>query len=138
METPDWVMLGVLAGFAVYDMKTKTIPVAAVIAAAVAVLVYRICIGTGVAELVLGLVPGAVVLVLAFATGESIGTGDGLVLCLLGLFCGWRQCVAVFGMALLLSAFFAATLLVCRKAGRKTEIPFLPGLFGGYVLFFLW
>ena len=73
-----------------------------------------------------------------FATKESIGTGDGLVLCVLGLFCGWRQCLAIFGMALVLSAILSIILLICRKAGRKTELPFLPSLFGGYVLYYLW
>ena len=94
--------------------------------------------GTGVMELAMGLVPGAFVLVLAFVTRESIGAGDGLVLCMLGLFCGWRQCLAVFGMALVLSAVLAMVLVVCRRAGRKTELPFLPSLFGGYLLFCLW
>lgn len=138
MEAADWVMLGTLAGFAAYDLKTKTVPVPGVIVAAAGVLIYRLCTGAGIAELIAGLVPGIVVLVLAFATRESIGTGDGLVVCLLGLFGGWQQCVGVFGMALVLSAVLAIILLVCRKAGRKTELPFLPGLFGGYLLFFLW
>ena len=138
MEAADWVMLGILAGFAIYDLKTKTVPVAAVAVVAAGVLIYRFCIGCRVAELATGLMPGIVVLVLAFATRESIGTGDGLVVCLLGLFCGWRQCLAVFSMALIVSAVLAMVLLVCRKAGRKTELPFLPGLFGGYLLFYLW
>ena len=138
MEAADWVMLVVLAGFAVYDMKTKTIPVAAVVIGAVGVVIYRLCTGTGIGALAMGLVPGAVVLLLALVTKESIGMGDGLVLCILGLFGGWRQCLAVFGMALVLSAVLAMVLLVCRRAGRKTELPFLPSLFGGYLLFYLW
>lgn len=138
MEAADWAMLGILGGFAVYDIKTKTIPVAAVVVAVIAVLIYRLCTGTGIMELAVGLVPGAFVLVLAFVTRESIGAGDGLVLCMLGLFCGWRQCLAVFGIALVLSAVLAMVLVVCRRAGRKTELPFLPSLFGGYLLFYLW
>lgn len=138
MEAADWAMLGILGGFAVYDIKTKTIPVAAVVVAVIAALIYRLCTGTGIMELAVGLVPGAFVLVLAFVTRESIGAGDGLVLCMLGLFCGWRQCLAVFGMALVLSAVLAMVLVVCRRAGRKTELPFLPSLFGGYLLFYLW
>ena len=138
MGAVEWIMLVVLAAFAAYDIKTKTIPVAAVTIAATGILMYRFCIGTAIAELVIGLVPGVLVLVIAFATKESIGGGDGLVLCMLGLLLGWRQCVAVFGMALVLSAVLAMILLVCRKAGRKTELPFLPCLFGGYLLFYLW
>ena len=138
MEAAEWVMLAVLIGFAIYDIKTKTIPVVAVAIIATSVLLYRLCMGIGMLELVIGLIPGIVLLVLAFATRESIGTGDGLVLCILGLFCGWRQCLAMFAMALVLSAILSIILLVCRKAGRKTELPFLPSLFGGYLLYYLW
>ena len=134
----EWVMLIILAGFAVYDMKTKTVSLSAVAVLAAGVFVYRICTGTGMAELAAGLVPGALVVVLAFVTKESIGMGDGLMLCVLGMFCGWRRCLAVFGLALVLSAALAIVLLVCRRAGRKTEIPFLPGLFGGFFLCCLW
>jgi len=138
MKAAEWVMLGILAGFALYDMKTKTIPVAAVVLAMIGSLIYRLCTGTGVPELVTGTVPGVVVLIIAFVTKESIGTGDGLVLCMLGLFCGWRQCLAVFGLALVLSAALAVVLLTCRRVGRKTALPFLPSLFGGYLLINLW
>lgn len=138
MEAAEWMMLGILAGFGVYDLKTKTIPVAAVAVATIGVLVYRLFSGAEVIELVLGVIPGALVVILAYVTKESIGIGDGLVLCMLGLFCGWRQCLAAFGMALVLTAVLAMILLVCRRAGRKTELPFLPALFGGYLLFCLW
>ena len=138
METAQWIALGVLAGFAVYDIKTKQVPVAAVAATALAAAVYRFCTGEGIAFLAAGLVPGALVLLLSYVTKESIGRGDGLVLCAFGLFLGWKPCLAVFGMALVLSAVLAIVLLVLRRAGRKTELPFLPSLFGGYLLYLLW
>ena len=138
MEAAEWVMLAVLVGFAAYDIKTKMIPVTAVMIAAASVLLYRFYIGVGIRELVIGLIPGALLLVLAFVTRESIGTGDGMMLCIVGLFCGWRQSLAIFGMALVLSALLSIILLVCRKAGRKTELPFLPSLLGGYLLYYLW
>jgi len=138
MKTAEWIMLFVLAGFAVYDMKTKTVSLVAVVVFAVSVLLYRFCMGTGIAEIVAGVVPGTLLLLLAYATKESIGTGDGLMLCVLGIFCGWRRCLAVLGMALALSAVLAMVLLVCRRAGRKTEVPFLPSLFGGFLICYLW
>lgn len=138
MDAAEWVMLVVLMGFAAYDIKTKTISVVAVAITAVSVLWYRLYMGIGIGELIVGVLPGALLLLLAFATRESIGTGDGMVLCILGLFCGWRQCVAVFGMALVLSALLSMVLLLCHKAGRKTQLPFLPSLLGGYFLYYLW
>ena len=134
----EWIMLAVLAGFAVYDMKTKSVSLIAVAVSAVGVLIYRLFAGAGMAELAAGLIPGLLVVMLAFVTKESIGIGDGLMLCVLGMFCGWRRCLAAFGLALVISAVFAMVLLVCRRAGRKTEIPFLPGLFGGFFICCLW
>ena len=134
----EWIMLAVLAGFAVYDIKTKSVSLIAIAVSAVGVLIYRLFAGTGMAELAAGLIPGLLVVMLAFVTKESIGIGDGLMLCVLGMFCGWRRCLAAFGLALVISAVFAMGLLVCRRAGRKTEIPFLPGLFGGFFICCLW
>ena len=134
----EWIMLAVLAGFAVYDIKTKSVSLIAIAVSAVGVLIYRLFAGTGMAELAAGLIPGLLVVMLAFVTKESIGIGDGLMLCVLGMFCGWRRCLAAFGLALVISAVFAMVLLVCRRAGRKTEIPLLPGLFGGFFICCLW
>lgn len=138
MKTAEWVMLGALAGLAVLDLKTKRIPVVWVVLLGAATVIYRVIAGAGVWELAAGIVPGLLLLLVAFATGESIGSGDGLVLCALGLFCGVTMTVAVFGMALLLSAVLAIVLLVLRRAGRKTELPFLPCLCAGYLLCLLW
>lgn len=138
MSITEWIVLGVLAGFSVYDLKWKKVVVWAVLLSGVFVLVYRIVSGAGISELLAGLVPGLVLLLVSRCTRESIGIGDGLVLCVLGLFCGLRQVLAVLGMALVLSAALAMVLLVLKKAGRKTELPFLPCLFAGYLLCVLW
>jgi len=45
MKTAEWVMLLILAGFAVYDIKTKTVSLVAVVVFAVSVLLYRFCMG---------------------------------------------------------------------------------------------
>ena len=134
----EWIMLGVLAGFAVYDLWWKKVNVAAVALFGIAVIVYRSCGNTAIREMISGFVPGLGLLLLSFITKESIGIGDGLVLCVMGAFCGIKQAIAILGMALLLSAVLAMVLLACKRAGKKTELPFLPCLCGGYFLFLLW
>lgn len=138
MEIAEGIMLGVLAGFSVYDLKTRKVPLTAVAAAGVAALVYRLCVKTGILELAAGLVPGLLLLLLAYVTKESIGTGDGLLLCVVGVFCGLTGTLAVLGTALVLAAGVAAVLLISKRAGRKTELPFLPCLCAGYLLQLLW
>jgi len=134
----EWIMLGVLAGFSVYDLRWKKVNVSAVALFGIAVIAYRIYGKTAIPELLAGLIPGIGLLLISFVTKESIGTGDGLVLCVIGMFCGMKQTAAVLGMALILSAVLAMVLLVCKRAGKKTELPFLPCLCAGYFLFLLW
>lgn len=134
----NWLLLGLLGIFSICDIRIKKLPVAAIVLSGAAVLLYSLCTGKNFPELAAGLVPGAVVLLCAFITKESIGTGDGLVLCVLGLYCGWKRVVGVLGMALVFAALVAAVLLVTRRAGRKTELPFLPCIFAAYLLEMIW
>ena len=131
-------MLGVLAGFSAYDLKYKKIPVAAVALLGVVVLLFRLFMKTGIGELILGVLPGIFLLFLAVCTRESIGIGDGLVLCTIGLFTGLKPAVGILGMALILASLLAMVLLILRRAGRRTALPFLPCLWAGYLLSLLW
>ena len=138
MDIANGIMLGVLGGFAIYDLKYKKVPVWAVLVFGAVVLGYRFYAGAGIVELLFGLVPGILLLLTAFCTRESIGYGDGMVLCVLGLFLGIKNALAVLGMALFLAALPAGLLLVLKRAGRKTELPFLPCLFAGALLRLVW
>jgi len=138
VDVAEWLMFGALTGLSAYDLKTRQIPVPVVVFLGIAALIYRLSTGGGIPESVLGLLPGIGLLLVSVCTRESIGTGDGMVLCAVGLFCGLRQTMAVLGMALIISAVLAMVLLVLRRAGRKTELPFLPSLLAGYLLNLLW
>lgn len=138
MIIAEWLVFGVLLVFSAADLKWKKVWTLPVVILSVLALVYRIWFGTTVFELLFGLVPGGIMILLSYATRESIGIGDGLVLGALGLFCGIKKTVAVLGMALVLVAMLAVILLIMRKAGRKTELPFLPFLCAGYLLCIVW
>lgn len=132
------IVLFVLLLFATADIRTKKLPMAGLAAAGGAAVVYHMAAGSFSVSLLSGLLPGLFVLLLSYLTKESIGTGDGMLLCAFGLFAGFAETVAVFGMALLLSAVTAMVLLTLRRAGRKTELPFVPFLCGGYLVCLLW
>lgn len=134
MNLAKGVVLGVLAGLSAYDLKRKKIVVPVVIISGVVAVIYRLCCGTGILDLLAGIVPGVLLLFVSYCTKESIGMGDGMVLCALGVFCGCRMTFAILGMALVLAALLAIVLLVLRRAGRKTELPFVPCLCAAYFL----
>ena len=83
-----------------------------------------------------GILPGVFLLVLSIMTEGAIGRGDGLVSIVLGCYLGiWRVLLLLMG-AFLLGAVFGGILLLCKKADRKTSLPFLPFLLGAYLMMF--
>ena len=131
-------MLLCLAALSGIDLKIRKIPVLPVVLLGVLCSLYRLWCGSDFWELIVGTVPGLLLLGVSVCTKESIGLGDGMVLLVLGMFCGARRAVAILGMALVLAAVLAMVLLILKRAGRKTELPFLPCLCGGYLLCILW
>ncbi len=132
------IVFVVLLLFSVVDICKRKLPVYGLAAAGSAAVLYHVAAGSLSASILSGLLPGLFVLLLAYLTKESIGSGDGILLCAFGLFAGFAETIAVFGMALFLSAVTAMALLVLKRAGRKTELPFVPFLCGGYMICLLW
>ena len=76
----------------------------------------------------------AVLLVMALLAPAGLGMGDVKLAGLLGLMLGWLGWPAVllgFFAGFLLQALVGLVLLVLRRAGRRTELPFGPALLAG-------
>lgn len=76
--------------------------------------------------MVLALIPGAILLFLAFATRQSIGYGDGLMAISLAPFLGLRQMCFCIVVAFTLSSILAVLIMLLKKGDRKARIPFIP------------
>ena len=63
----------------------------------------------------------------------GLGFGDALVISSLGLYLNVWELLAVIGIGLLSASGYSILLIFTRKAGRKTELPFIPFLFLGYM-----
>lgn len=120
---------------ALIDIRNKKIPVLPVVLMGAALLAVRLYKGTDVAGIVCSLIPGTLLFLLAVLSKEKIGRGDALVLLALGCGYGVWQVIGVLGLSLLLAAVVSAVLLIAKKAGRKTELPFVPFLFCGLVVY---
>lgn len=126
-----------LVPMSIVDIKSKRVPVwmlAAAAAAAVGVLLYEgVSGGLSGWQECRALVPGGVLLLVAYATGKA-GPADGIVLMLLGIFMGYKDCVAASLGGLFLIALFSAALLMLHRAKKNTRIPFIPFLALGWLL----
>ncbi|MCD7101131.1 prepilin peptidase [Pseudoclavibacter sp. 13-3] len=86
-------------------------------------------------------ITGGLYLVIAFISPRGMGLGDVKYAALIGLVLGWHgwACI-ILGVLLpfLVGGLVAAALLVARRAGRKTGIPFGPAMAIGSVLALNW
>ena len=92
----------------------------------------------GIIDAVGGLTIGLCVVGVSIATREQIGKGDGFVIAAVGIALGMRKCLWVLFAASFVMCAVAIVVLIFRKGGRQTRLPFLPAMFAGYLLCFLW
>lgn len=88
-------------------------------------------------NLLFSMAPGVILFLLAMATKEKIGKGDGLVMIVMGILLGMERSVQILMLASLMSAFVAVLLIVVRKVRKNQEIPFVPFLAVGMCLMIL-
>jgi len=88
----------------------------------------------GVVDAVGGLTIGLCAVGVSVATREQIGRGDGIVIAAVGIALGARKCLLVVFAASFVMCIAAIVILVFRKGGRQTRLPFLPAVFAGYLL----
>lgn len=85
-------------------------------------------------ERLAGVVPGTGLLVLSWTMKGQVGCGDAWLMCIIGILLGVGQSVSILFYALLVAGSVSLVLLVFRKVKRDTKLPFVPFLFGGYLL----
>lgn len=84
-------------------------------------------------EFILADMMGIVLLLFSMGTENSLGLGDVWVIFALGCMLENELYILTLLLALLFSAFFSAGMLILKKAGKETEIPFVPFLLLGYL-----
>ncbi len=121
----------------IYDVRERKVPLVLLAAGGCAAVLGGICSGlTGAVswlQLLLGVLPGVFLLAVAWITRKA-GYADGIVLLLLGVLEGYQQGVVLLCVSLLLLSCVVMLLLLLRKVGRNTEMPYIPFLAGTYFL----
>lgn len=126
-----------LLGLSGYDIRYRRVPVWMVLlggtAAAGSGIFQCICLGSSSADFFTGMIPGAVLLLLALTTRKA-GWADGVVLMLLGCVLGFRQCILTVTCSLILISAVSVVLLILKKADKGTAVAYVPFLTIGFVL----
>lgn len=82
----------------------------------------------------IALAPGLLLTGIGIAARGGVGAGDGLVWLVIGALCSAEDCWAAFALSLAFVFLWSAGLLIMKRAGRKTRIPFVPFSLAGVLL----
>jgi leader peptidase (prepilin peptidase)/N-methyltransferase len=82
----------------------------------------------GFLDVFLSLLPGAFLLFASLLSRRGVGFGDGFLLLAAGPALGVGVSILGLMIALFASSIFSGILIMLRKAGRRTRIPFVPFL----------
>lgn len=88
-------------------------------------------------EAFMGVLPGVGMLLLAKCSHKA-GYGDGIVLMQMGFSLGYRWLLLLFAISLLLLSGVSVLLLLLKKVGRNTRMPYLTFLALTYVVGCIW
>ena len=115
---------------AIQDIRRRKIEIPfSACAGCAALLLDAVSVITGISSVPVclgGLLPGVMLLVLAFVSRGALGSGDGICFLVLGALLGTPMTWILLLCALLCAAIFGAVLLALHLVKRKTRIPFLP------------
>ena len=128
-------VLFMLTFFSYTDIKNRTVPVPGiVIFSAAAFLSFVPGSGLTLLQAAGGALTGLVFLVISFLTKGEIGSGDGLVIALTGIYLGFWKNAELLVCALFMCAIYSLVLVVVSRKSKRYEVPFVPFMLAGYVL----
>lgn len=129
------ICLGFLAGISVYDIFFRKISGFVLVIGTILAVGYSI----GFSEnswyvSVAGAAIGGVLLVIAYATDQSVGYGDVWLLTILGIYLGIWTLLEVLMVAWMIMAIAAGICLIKKKWSRHTAPPMSPFITVGFIV----
>lgn len=85
-----------------------------------------------------GLIFGAVILLAAATSNGKMGLGDGKLLAVTAVAAGWNYTLCILCIAMGLFLICGIWRILFRHSSMKAEMPFVPFLFLGTVIYFIW
>lgn len=134
------VFLLYLIVLSIFDWKERKVPIVLLAAGTAIAAGYGMhaCfqemdnVANNIMELCLGMVPGGFLLLMAWLT-HKIGYGDGVAMLAAGLVLGYKKCLVLLCFSMFLAALISVGLLLSRKAGSRTALPYLPFVAAAYL-----
>lgn len=96
---------------------------------------FSIITERAILEFIWAEIPGLLCLILSFCTREAIGYGDGILMCALGMLYDIEELLFILFVGSSFSGVVGLVLLVVFQKNGKQEIPFVPFLFIGWLIY---
>jgi leader peptidase (prepilin peptidase)/N-methyltransferase len=130
------VVTGIALGISSYtDLKYQRIYTRVLLPYFLLVVLGNLIGGTAsLAEMGMGVLPGAFCLVISWVSRQSLGYGDSLLILICGVSLGFWPCIWVAFTAFFWAGIWALAAHCLRGAKRTSEFPFVPFLLLGFVI----
>lgn len=138
-----WGVVLIIISF--FDIKKKSIPVVGVVLSiipGIVQIVQRVILvseapGGSVKQIIMNavvsVIPGCVLMLLAPLTGK-VGIADGIVVISVGLITDYLFAIFSLGIGLIFLSLISLILMIKKKVGKNTTMPFIPFLTVGCLL----
>lgn len=131
-----------LFSMSVYDVKRREIHIGFSLLTAVLLFIGQLIRifqgGLSWYSLFGGMIPGCFLIWLSWFSKGQVGTGDGIVFVISGIFLGFLETGILLFVSLLFAASGGGIMVFRKKMGRKDTLPFVPFIFAGYGVMCLW
>lgn len=85
-------------------------------------------------NIIAGLIPGLILLIISMLTKEAIGRGDVYVVMLLGFMLGFEKILTILCLSMVMTALTGLVCMVLGIRSRKDSLPYIPFILGAYTI----
>lgn len=135
----SYILLGTLGVHSIEDIRRKniTLPIT-LFSAILGIVLHLFYQNESIYSMLAGMFSGGLIVLVSIVSQGKIGIGDGIVFMLTGLYLGvWKNLFLMF-VSFSLAGIWALCQMICKSEHRQDRIPFIPFLFMGCMLVFLW
>lgn len=129
------IITGIFLSICTYiDLKRKYVNIyICLIFGAIGVMCRCIFENSNLLSVLATIIPGIFMMLISIISNESIGKGDSIVICTIGLYMGLINVIIILFIGLMVSCITGIICMVIMKKGKNYRLPFVPFITLGFI-----